>query len=150
MSCAYPNFNRTRNITSHSQLNDGEFKELFKTTALSPQLFTHEAHLRLAWIHINLYEEEVAIEKICKQIKDFDEIHGTGDKFHHTITVSSIKIMRHFILKSKSNRFEDFLLEFPRLLTSFKELLLKHYSADLIFSKKAKTGFVPPDLLPFG
>mgnify|MGYP000226997985 FL=1 len=40
-------------MNSHYKLNDLEFVNQFQKTTLDPKLFTHEAHLRLAWIYIN-------------------------------------------------------------------------------------------------
>jgi hypothetical protein len=37
------------------QLSNREFEEQFSNMHLDPALFTHKAHLRLAWIHISRY-----------------------------------------------------------------------------------------------
>jgi len=66
---------------------------------------------------------EKAIENVSQSIRNFDALHGDGSKFHTTLTVASIKTVNHFMQKSKSHQFADFIQEFPRLKTSFKELL---------------------------
>lgn len=38
-------------MKTHHQLNDQQFEEQFQNCTFDPTLFTHEAHLRLAWIH---------------------------------------------------------------------------------------------------
>nr|WP_299172887.1 hypothetical protein [uncultured Allomuricauda sp.] len=149
MSCTYPNFNHTRNITSHSQLNDREFQELFKTTALSPHLFTHEAHLRLAWLYLKKYGEKKAVDKACNEIRQFDKLHGNGDKFNTTVTVASVKTVHHFMQKSGSTDFGAFIKEFPRLKFAFRALLDQHYGIDIFSSEQARVSYIEPDVLPF-
>ena len=56
------NFKR---IEKHYQLSDEEFEQQFQNCLLSPVLFTHEAHLRLAFIHILKYGESIV--SIMKQ-----------------------------------------------------------------------------------
>lgn len=130
-------------------MNDLEFVNSFESGDFPPSLFDHEAHLRLAWVNLKQYGEVKAIENVCQSIKNFDALHGDGSKFHTTLTVASIKTVNHFIQKSKSHHFADFIQEFPRLKTSFKELLGQHYGFELLFDPKAKEVYVAPDLLPF-
>lgn len=149
MPCNNPYQFYKKKITNHFQLTDIEFERRFESTDLPPNLFTHEAHIRLAWIHILKYGEEKAVSKICEQILNFDNVHGKGDKFHMTVTVAAVKMVNHFIKKSQSNDFKVFIKEFPRLKAAFKELLEFHYGFDIFSSEKAKVDFVTPDLLPF-
>lgn len=149
MTCTNPNLWYGKNHTHHSQLNDTEFVESFEKGSLNPKLFDHEAHLRLAWIYIRDFGEQKAVEKTCAGIKHFDVIYGKGDKFHTTITVAAVKVVHHFVEKSKSKTFSCFMEEFPRLKTAFKELLDQHYGFNIFSSDEAKTNYIAPDKLPF-
>jgi hypothetical protein len=130
-------------------MTDLEFVRLFETGHLPPSLFTHEAHLRLAYIYLKNFGEELAIEQCCNGIREFDRLHGDGTKFHKTLTVASVKAVYHFMQKSRSTTFEGLIAEFPRLKTSFKQLLDQHYAFDLLNNAKAKSEYVAPDLIPF-
>ncbi|WP_228237377.1 hypothetical protein [Allomuricauda sp. M10] len=130
-------------------MTDFEFVHLFETGHLPPSLFTHEEHIRLAYIYLKNFGEESAIDKCCGGIREFDRLHGDGTKFHKTLTVASVKAVHHFMKKSKSTTFDDFIVEFPKLKTSFKLLLDQHYAFDLLKSVKAKSEYVAPDLIPF-
>ncbi|HKZ36842.1 MAG TPA: hypothetical protein VJ184_04265, partial [Chryseolinea sp.] len=55
----------------------------------------------------------------------------------------------HFMIKSKSRNFQNFITENLRLKHDFKELLLQHYRIDIFTSEKAKKEYLLPDLLPF-
>jgi hypothetical protein len=133
----------------HQTLSDAEFESQFKTCTLDPALFTHEAHLRLAWIHIKQYGIEQAIEKVNAQLLSFVAHVGATDKFNKTVTIAALHAVHHFINRSASDNFQDFIQEFPRLKTDFRALMSAHYAFDIFKSDKAKTEYLQPDLLPF-
>lgn len=136
-------------MNSHWVLSDLEFESQFTNMTLEPQLFTHEAHLRLAWIHINKYGLDQAIDNIVNQIFAYVENLNSVDKFNLTLTISALKIVNHFNNKSTVNSFGHFIENNSRLKNNFKELLDSHYGFDIINSKEAKIKYVSPDLLPF-
>ena len=133
----------------HFQLDDDSFLTQLEEALLSPKLFDHEAHLRMAWLYLRKYGLQNAIAQACSTIQKFDQIHGSGSKFHLTLTVASVKVVHHFMQKSNTSDFQDFMHEFPVLRTDFFRLLLQHYGQDVLQSKLAKTSYVKPDLLPF-
>lgn len=131
-------------------LNDSTFEAQFRVCTLNQDLFNHEAHLRLAWIHIRRYGKEAAIDNICHQLYCFTDRLGVSGKFNKTLTVAAIKAVYHFMLKSKSDNFPNFVEEFPQLKTNFRDIIACHYSnTDIYRSEKAKKEFIEPDLLPF-
>ena len=136
-------------IESHYQLNDTEFEKQFENCTLNPTLFNHEAHLRLAWIHARKYGIEKAEVNLCDQISRFDTVFGDGTKFNMTLTIASVKTINHFIQKSKSNSFNEFINEFPRLKFNFRDVLGFHYKIDVFKNEEAKHKYLEPDLLPF-
>jgi len=136
-------------MENHFQWSDFEFKNQFENCELNPSLFSHEAHLRLAWIHINTYGIDVALSNIPSQIKNFVKRVGAEDKYNETLTLAAIKAVYHFMLKSESNTFKNFIKEFPRLKNSFRNLIDTHYGFDIFNSELAKSQFLEPDLLPF-
>ena len=133
----------------HFQLNDDEFQRQFQRLEMSPVIFTHEAHLRLAWIHINQYGLEDAIRNVCHQIRKFAEHHGDHDKYNTTVTIAAVKAVNHFYKKSKSRNFNAFIQEFPQLKVSFKKLIDAHYSVDIFNSEIAKKEYLEPDRRSF-
>ncbi len=136
-------------MKDHYKLSDAEFLDQFKNAILDPKLFSHEAHLRLAWIYINNEGLDNAIKKITHQLKNFVTALGASDKYNETVTVAAIKAVYHFWLKSETITFQDFILENPRLKTDFKALLAAHYDIDIFNSEVAKSNFLEPTLLPF-
>lgn len=136
-------------MEAHYKLSDTEFTNQFKNATLNPKLFSHEAHLRLAWIYINNEGIDLAISNITNQLINFVTTIGASDKYNETVTVAAIKAVYHFWLKSDSKTFQDFILENARLKTNFKALLATHYDIDIFNSEMAKSSFLEPTLLPF-
>ncbi|MEO0732127.1 MAG: hypothetical protein AAFZ52_04795 [Bacteroidota bacterium] len=136
-------------MEEHHQLSDTEFAEQFSRATLKPALFSHEAHLRLAWIHLRRYGKHQAEQNIPEQLQHFVTSLGARDKYNATLTLAAVKAVHHFILKSRSDNFPDFIREFPQLKHNFKGLLACHYGFDIYRSERAKREFLTPDLLPF-
>ncbi|MFY0598958.1 MAG: hypothetical protein JXR03_04765 [Cyclobacteriaceae bacterium] len=136
-------------IKDHSQFSDEEFEHQFESFKLKPRLFSHEAHLRLAYIHIKKYGVNRAEQNMCQQIKGYAESLGVFDKFNKTVTIASVKVMNHFMQKSEPDSFTDLTHEFPNLLDDFKGILRQHYGFNVFADKQAKKEFIEPDLLSF-
>lgn len=136
-------------MKTHFELTDTEFEAQFSACSFDAKLFTHEAHLRLAWIHIYHYGIDRAIEHVTIQLQNFVESLGVRDKYNTTLTIAAIRAVYHFMIKSKTSNFQDFIAENPRLKNNFKELLSHHYTTNIFTSEKAKAVYLEPELLPF-
>ncbi len=136
-------------IVHHGHLLDNQFVDLFESCELDPSLFSHEAHLRLAWIYINKFESSVAEKKVCTAIQNFVAHVGSQDKYHHTLTMAAVKTVYHFYQKYDTENFFDFISEFPKVKKDFKSLIDSHYSPELIQSSSARSIFLEPDLLEY-
>jgi len=136
-------------MEKHFTFTDDQFERLFENKTLEPDVFTHEAHIRLAWIHITKYGPEQACDNVVTQLLAYVKMLGAEDKFNHTLTVASMKMIDHFMSKSSSVDFKGFIGEFPQLKTNFKGLVIQHYSFDIFNSAEARQGYLEPDLLPF-
>lgn len=136
-------------MEKHFDLSDSEFEKEFISCGLNPSDFTHEAYLRLAWINIKRHDIEQAEINIQNGLKKYVEFVGEKDKYNRTLTLAATKAVYHFMFKSKSENFKDFIMEFPRLKNNFKDLMAHHYGFDIYNSNKAKTEFLESDLTPF-
>ena len=135
--------------TSHYDLNDEQFETGFAKCEISPSIFNHEAHVRLAWIHIRKYGIEQAVENMTAQLRAFVEHVGAEGKYNHTVTIAATRAVYHFMLRSDSADFKEFIMTFPQLKERMKELLESHYSMDIFTSEKAKNAYLEPDLAAF-
>lgn len=82
-------------------------------------------------------------------MQQFVAFVGAKDKYHKTLTIAAMRAVYHFMLKSNSDNFINFIADFPQLKHKFKELMESHYSFDIFSSDKAKVEFLEPDLSPF-
>lgn len=133
----------------HLDLSSTEFKAAFENCSLPAKLFTHEAHLRLAWLYLKEGGVDFAVNTIRQQIANYVAHLGAQDQYNVTLTVAAVKTVHHFQLKSTSANFVDFMLEFPQLKTNFRELISAHYGFDIYNDQQAKEEYLAPDLLPY-
>lgn len=132
-----------------NSFDDTQFINSLRACTFPPELFTHQAHLRLAWIYLQNFSIDEAVKHVCEDLFRYVLHLGATDKYHNTLTVASVNVIAHFQRKFPSTTFEEFLLNYPQLSDNFKEILLTYYSPELLYSQVAKDSFVEPDLLPF-
>jgi hypothetical protein len=130
--------------------NDEEFKSQIENLEYPVSEFNHRAHLRLAYIYlVQEKNTEVAVNRMRESLKKL-LIHAGVDpvvKFHETLTEAWILAVNHFINSTdSSSSSDDFIDQNPDMLDS--DIMLSHYSADLLFSDQAKISYVEPDKEP--
>jgi hypothetical protein len=126
---------------------DRDFRSAFEACTVAPSEFTHEAHVRLAYVYLVESDVESAVRRMREALLNFIERNGIPrSKFHETITRAWVLAVRHFMSKAGSTSFADFIARNPELLDS--KIMLTHYSASVLFSPDARASFVEPDLDP--
>lgn len=124
---------------------DLQFQQSFEEFKIAPADFDHAAHVRLAYIYLCNLPPEAAAKRMKGSLLAFLTHLGVGSsKFHETITRAWILAVRHFMEVSHPAASSlEFIGANPRLLDS--KIMLKHYSAEVLFSQSARASFVPPD-----
>lgn len=117
----------------HNRLTNLQFELQLQHGILHQSVFTHEAHLRLAYIHIAKYGLLKAIEHICDQISKYLTTIGQPEKYDQVATIVAVKTVHLFMQKSLSDNFYDFIGEFPELKHNFKELTGFYHVINTIF-----------------
>lgn len=135
-------------MEQHYQLSDQDFIRAFQECTIDPSWFTHEAHLRLAYLYVVTWGAKQAAIRICEGISRFDRVFGSGEKFHRTITMASVGIINHFIRKSGATDFQSLIVQYPVLVNDFRRLLFTHYSKELINTPESRHKYQMPDLVP--
>jgi len=115
----------------HRLLSDTTFLSAFQTGELDPVLFSHEAHLRLAWLYVRIYGLEDAICRITEALFSYVTKVGASDKFDLPLTVTAVKIVNDFVLKSSSKNFFEFIAAYPDLMLNFKGLVERYHQNNL-------------------
>jgi hypothetical protein len=125
-------------------VTENAFLARFEAGRLDP--FTHRDHLRVAFAYARRGGIEHAVARARRGLRHFTAAHGEPERYHETLTTAWARVIAHQALAAGGDRgFEDFLAANPRLLD--RELLLAHYSRELLFSDAARARFVEPDLL---
>lgn len=125
--------------------DDREFKSQFETCELPPAEFNHRGHLRLACIYLVENNDDTAYQLMRDSLIRFITHNGVDiSKFQETITRVWTLAVRHFMENDtgaySANVFID---NKPKMLN--KEIMMTHYSAELLFSDEAREHFVTPD-----
>ena len=116
---------------------------------LSPDQFNHRAHVRAAYVYLLTEPNaDAAAERMRRTLLDFLQRSGVDpNKYHATITRAWILAVRHFMERSAPAASADAFIDAnPDLLDT--RIMMTHYSAELLFSPRARAGFVEPDVDP--
>ncbi len=127
---------------------DEEFRQSFERCAIPNHAFRHRDHLRLAWIYLRESDLDTAVKRLTQSIRQYAHYHGSSQKYHETLTQAWARIVALAIAESPHTRgFGELLAAQPHLLC--KDLPLKHFSPDVLWSDPARRRWVEPDLRPF-
>jgi len=131
--------------THTASSDDRDFRAAFETGKVSPEAFNHEAHLRLVYVYVVEHGPEVAQERMREALLGFLAAHQIPTaKFHETLTGAWVLAVSHFMDRSTSSSFAEFITQSQPLLDS--KVMLTHYSAATLFSPEARASYVEPDL----
>jgi hypothetical protein len=128
-----------------SSWNDQEFREAFESLKIPNDMFRHREHIRLAWIYSRHFPEEQALARMMQGIQAFANHHGASAKYHHTITVAWMRLVRHAAcLAPESPDFHTFAAGHVYLLNP--RLLESYYSKARLLNDAARHAWIEPDL----
>ena len=127
---------------------DLAFRNTFEAANLQPGQFTHFSHIRLAYTYLCEMNAEAAYASAKKYIQNYLNKNQIDPlKYNETITHAWIIVMANLMESSTGfSSAESFVAHHPQLKTN---VLLNYYSKDLLFSDRARTTFVPPDIKCF-
>lgn len=127
-------------------MTDQELVEHFERLTLSPELFSHREHVRLAWVYLCEYPPLTALEKFCEGLKRFAASLGKADRYHETITWAYLLLIHERMAKTESaNSWELFAEANADLLNWETSILKRYYRQETLNSDMAKRVFLFPD-----
>lgn len=124
---------------------DLEFARAFERGDIAPSAFTHQSHVRLAWVYLQEGPTfEAALARVRDEIQRFAAAAGASQKYHETITVAWMMLLDTARTRvDASCSFEELLRLVPELAD--KDLPLKYYTRERLFSDEARAGWILPD-----
>ena len=127
---------------------DQRFRSQFESFEFAPGVFDHREHVRLAYVYLCDHDPSTAHLKVREALRGYLAHHGVDpSKYHETITRAWILAVRHFMGNSSdAASFAQFIDANPQLLDS--QIMLGHYSKDVLFSDEARGTFVEPNVEP--
>jgi hypothetical protein len=125
--------------------DDRAFRRTFEAFEVAPADFDHRAHVRLAYVYLCEHSVEQSTELMKSSLLAFLDHCGVDrSKYHETLTRAWVMAIRHFMERSPAaSSAADFIESNPELLDP--EIMLTHYSAEVLFSPGARAGFIDPD-----
>jgi hypothetical protein len=99
--------------------------------------------VRAAWLYTNRFGLEAAQQRMEMTIKRFALHHDHGAKFHKTLTAAWVRLVGYHALCHPVESFGQFISLNGALLD--KDLPLRFYSRERLFSQEARATWVEPD-----
>ncbi len=108
--------------------------------------FGHREHLELAWRYLRIADLGTAERLMAAAIRHLASAHGTPDRYHHTMTLSWVRLVAVHMTCGDAATFDAFLARNEGLLD--RQLVAKHYSSTALSDPASRSGWVQPDLRP--
>ena len=134
------------NIPFATQAEVIELVNLFESCELPYERWTHRAHIAVAAIYLRRFSLEEATDRARRFIPQYNLTRGDPNGYHETITILFMRLVEREMRVAPTAELASFVND---LAGRFQlGWLLRYYSSDLLWSDKARAGFVMPDLRP--
>lgn len=122
----------------------------FEAAELSQAQFTHEAHLRVGYFYASRFSLPIAGARLRDGIQRLNAVHGVQTTpqggYHETITLLYLNLLLDFHKRSDKSLSPGELADKVVVEFADRELPLEYYSKERLFSWKARTRWLEPDL----
>jgi hypothetical protein len=127
-------------------MNDDEFLAAFEACTIPKTDWTHEAHVRMAWLYLSRFPLPTALQNARSGIAKYNRSLGNTTGYHDTVTVAAVRVIASRM--ADGERYEAFRTRNGDLFQSLMSVLRGYYSEARIKSPEAVAEFVEPDLAP--
>src|SRR3954470_17287831 len=123
-------------------MTDELFARAFERGEVTKEEFTHRSHMRVAWVYLReAPSRHEAVIRISGAIQRFAAAAGASQKYHETITVAWMILLDEARAQLPADAtLADAMQAYPALAD--KDLPLRFYSRDRLFSDAARTAWV--------
>ena len=126
-------------------MSDDDFLAAFEACAFARPEWTHEAHVRMAWLFLTRLPFDAALDRVRRGIQKLNAKIGSPDGYHETITVAFVRIIASRLRPGEGySAFRD---RNPDLIDRTLPAPLRHYSKERLWSPEARWGFIEPDVV---
>lgn len=132
-------------------MDDATLLDAFERCTLPKQDWTHQAHVRVAWLHLQRDSFVSALSKMGAGIRQLNVTHGVengpSSGYHETLTCTFMSLVWATMQSAGAGETSsEFCNANPHLLT--RTLPRLFYTRARIDSVDARMRFIPPDLAP--
>ena len=125
----------------------------FDAAAIPASEWTHHAHLTIGAWHVARFGPDAALEALRAGIRRLNAAHGTIDSdtrgYHETITRAYVRVIASFLRgRPPGEPLEGSIAVLLAGPLAARDLMMRHYSRERLFSVAARRGWVDPDLEP--
>jgi hypothetical protein len=128
-------------------MNDVELTRALEQGEIANENFRHASHLHVAWVYLSESASvDQASAKMRNTLRRFAASAGKPEKYHETITLFWVHLLSFARIAASGETLEKLVETNPQLLE--KNFPLAYYSRERLFSDKARTTWLEPDLKP--
>jgi hypothetical protein len=125
----------------------------FTAAAITAAEWTHHTHLLVGAWHVARFGAEAALARLRDGIRALNAAHGTVDSdtrgYHETITRVYVRLLDGFLRgRPAGEPLDESVAAILAGPLASRDVVLRHYSRDRLFSVAARRGWVEPDLEP--
>lgn len=132
-------------------MDDETLWAAFRGRTLSDTEWTHRAHLRMAWMHLERWGLDEAHLRMRAGIILLNAVHGLEETpkrgYFETLTRAWLVLVADARTRARCERSDAFLDAHPELLD--REAPLRFHTRERLFSEEARSVLVPPDREPW-
>jgi hypothetical protein len=133
-----------------SMMDDEQLWEAFAASALPASAWTHEAHVRIAFMFVQRFALDEAHLLLRAGIIRLNPQHGLVESstrgYFETLTRAWLILVLDAHRRALAPTSFELLARCPELRD--RHLALRHYSEELLATVRARAMFVAPDLVP--
>jgi hypothetical protein len=108
----------------------------------------HRDHVRVAWLYLRRDPLWIALPRFCADLRRFAASAGKPNLYHETITWAYFLILQERMHdRPEPDSWEAFAAANADLLRWRPSVLERYYTAETLFSERARRAFVLPDRL---
>lgn len=126
-------------------MTEQEFFEQFENGTLDAKLFTHTAHVKMAWIYLQKSELPEAMRQFTNALKNFAKVNNATGLYNETITFAFLILINERMQYSNDLNWDEFVENNEDLFDWKNSILKKYYHSETLKSLNAKKYFVFPD-----
>ncbi|MEO2089567.1 MAG: hypothetical protein ABGY75_08745 [Gemmataceae bacterium] len=127
-------------------MSDDDFLAAFEACTIPKADWTHEAHVRMAWLYLSRLPFPAAVQNARSGISKYNRSLGNTTGYHDTVTVAAVRVIAARMADGET--YPAFRTRNPDLFGNLMGVLRGYYSEARIMSPEAVAVFVEPDVRP--